>query len=266
MKKQTLHSIQKLKESGEPITVLTAYDSSFAKLISESGIEIILVGDSLGMVMQGRQSTVPVTMDDMIYHTRCVASTNQGSLLIGDMPYMSYASETQALQNAASLMQAGANMVKVEGGQWLCSSIKKLTERGIPVCAHLGLTPQSVDALGGFKVQGRDESNAKQIIKDALAIEKAGASLLVLECVPSDLATRITEQLHIPTIGIGAGNQTDGQVLVLQDMLGINSDFKPKFVKNFFEYDQVNSIDEAIATYISTVKDRSFPDDEHSFK
>ena len=265
MKKQTLHSIQKLKESGEPIAVLTAYDSSFAKLVSEAGIDIILIGDSLGMVMQGHQSTVPVSMDNMIYHTQCVASANQGSLLIADMPYMSYASEIKALQNAAHLMQAGANMVKVEGGEWLCGSVTKLTERGIPVCAHLGLTPQSVDALGGFKVQGRNESNAKQIIKDALAIEKAGASLLVLECVPNELATRITEQLNIPTIGIGAGNQTDGQVLVLQDMLGINSDFRPKFVRNFFEFEHVNSINDAIAAYISAVKDRSFPDDEHSF-
>jgi len=266
MKKQTLHSIQKLKSSGEPITVLTAYDSSFAKLVSEAGINMILVGDSLGMVVQGRQSTVPVSMENMIYHTQCVASANQGSWLIADMPYMSYASETQTLQNAATLMQAGANMVKLEGGEWLCSSIKKLTERGIPVCAHLGLTPQSVDALGGFKVQGRDERSATQILKDALAIEKAGASILVLECVPRDLATKITEQLNIPTIGIGAGNQTDGQVLVLQDMLGINNDFRPKFVKNFFEYQHVTSIHEAIAAYISAVKDRSFPDDEHSFE
>ncbi len=265
MKKQTLHSIQKLKECGEPIAALTAYDSSFAKLISERGVEIILIGDSLGMVMQGHQSTIPVSMDNMVYHTQCVSNTNQGSWLIADMPYMSYATESQTLQNAAKLMQAGANMVKVEGGQWLCSSIKKLFERGVPVCAHLGLTPQSVDALGGFKVQGRDESNAKQIIRDALAIEKAGASLLVLECVPKDLATNITQQLNIPTIGIGAGNQTDGQVLVMQDMLGINNDFRPKFVKNFFKYEYVSSIDDAITAYISAVKDRSFPDDEHSF-
>ncbi len=265
MKKQTLHSIQKLKECGEPITVLTAYDSSFAKLISELGIEIILVGDSLGMVIQGHQSTVPVNMDNMAYHTRCVASTNHGAWLIADMPYMSYATESQTLENAAKLMQSGANMVKLEGGEWLCSSIEKLVERGIPVCAHLGLTPQSVDALGGFKVQGRDEANAKQIMQDALAIEKAGASLLVLECVPAVLASKITRQLKIPTIGIGAGNQTDGQVLVMQDMLGINSDFRPKFVKNFFEYEHVNSINEAITAYISAVKARSFPDDEHSF-
>jgi 3-methyl-2-oxobutanoate hydroxymethyltransferase len=265
MKKQTLHSIQKLKDNSEPITVLTAYDSSFAKLVSELGVEIILVGDSLGMVIQGHQSTVPVSMQNMIYHTQCVATANQGSWLIADMPYMAYATESQTLANAAQLMQAGANMVKVEGGEWLCSSIQKLTERGIPVCAHLGLTPQSVDALGGFKVQGRDEANAKQIIQDALAIEKAGAKLLVLECVPNALASQITQQLKIPTIGIGAGNQTDGQVLVLQDMLGINNDFRPKFVKNFFEYENVSSINDAITTYIFAVKNRSFPDEEHSF-
>ncbi len=265
MKKQTLHSIQKLKDNGEPIAALTAYDSSFAKLVSQLGIDIILVGDSLGMVIQGHQSTVPVSMQNMTYHTQCVASANQGSWLITDMPYMSYATESQTLANAAQLMQAGANMVKLEGGQWLCSSIQKLTERGIPVCAHLGLTPQSADALGGFKVQGRDEVNAKQIIQDALSIEKAGASLLVLECVPSSLAAEITKQLNIPTIGIGAGNQTDGQVLVLQDMLGINRDFRPRFVRNFFEDKKVNSVDEAITAYISAVKNRSFPDDEHSF-
>lgn len=265
MKKQTLHSIQKLKDNGEPIAVLTAYDSSFSKLISEQGVEIILIGDSLGMVMQGHDSTVPVSMKNMVYHTQCVSRTNQGSLLMTDLPYMAYATETQTFTNAAKLMQAGANMVKVEGGEWLCPNIEKLTQRGIPVCAHLGLTPQSVDALGGYRVQGRDEENAKQILQDALAVEKAGASLLVLECIPSILAREITQQLTIPTIGIGAGNQTDGQVLVLQDMLGLNTDFKPKFVKNFFDNESVNSIAEAISAYVSEVKDRSFPSEEHCF-
>ena len=266
MKKQTIHSIQKLKETNQAITVLTAYDSSFSKLVSECGIEVILIGDSLGMVIQGHQSTVPVTMENMVYHTQCVAKTNVGSLLIADMPYMSYATEEQTLHNATLLMQAGANMVKVEGGEWLASSIKKLTERGIPVCAHLGLTPQSVDALGGYKVQGKSETNAKKIIDDALAIERAGAKLLVLECVPSSLAKKITQQLTIPTIGIGAGNQTDGQVLVLQDMLGLNTDFKPKFVKNFFDEDNVTSVQDAIKAYINAVKDRSFPSNEYSFQ
>jgi len=266
MKKQTLHSIQNLKKAGEPIAVLTAYDSSFAKLVSELGVEIILVGDSLGMVIQGHDSTVPVTMKDMIYHTQCVSNSNKGAWLIADLPYMSYSTEKNLLKNAAKLMQAGANMVKVEGGEWLCSGIEKLTQRGVPVCAHLGLTPQSVDALGGFKVQGREEESAKQIMQDALAVEKAGANLLVLECVPSTLAEEITQQLKIPTIGIGAGNQTDGQVLVLQDMLGLNNDFKPKFVKNFFECENVNSVSQAITAYVSEVKNRSFPSDEHGFK
>lgn len=265
MKKQTIHSIQKLKEANEPITVLTAYDASFSKLVSKCGIEIILVGDSLGMVMQGHHSTVPVTMDNMVYHTQCVAKSNTGSLIIADMPYMSYATQEMTLSNATLLMQAGANMVKVEGGEWLSSSIKKLTDRGIPVCAHLGLTPQSVDALGGYKVQGRNNDSAQQIIKDALAVEKSGAKLLVLECVPSSLAKEITEKLTIPTIGIGAGNQTNGQVLVLQDMLGLNSDFKPKFVKNFFDEKHVISVQGAIKSYINSVKDRSFPSEEHSF-
>jgi len=266
MKKHTLHSIQNLKTKGEPIAALTAYDSSFAKLLSEQGIEVILVGDSLGMVIQGNDSTVPVTMKNMVYHTQCVASANQGAWLIADMPYMSYSTDESLLKNAAKLMRAGANMVKVEGGEWLCQGIHKLSQRGVPVCAHLGLTPQSVDALGGFKVQGREENSARQIIQDAVAIEKAGASLLVLECIPTSLAQEITQQLKIPTIGIGAGNQTDGQVLVLQDMLGLNDDFKPKFVKNFFENDDVTSVNQAIAAYISEVKDRTFPSDKHSFK
>ena len=266
MKKHTLHSIKGLKDKDEPIVVLTAYDSSFSKLLSENGVDILLVGDSLGMVMQGQHSTVPVLMKDMIYHTQCVSKTNQSAWIIADFSYMSYASEKQALNNAAKLMQAGANMVKLEGGDWLSSTIESLKERGIPVCAHLGLTPQSVDSLGGFKVQARDKEGAEQLLIDSLAVEKAGADLLVLECVPKDIAEKITKTLSIPTIGIGAGNQTDGQVLVLQDMLGLNTDFKPKFVKNFFENENVNNTPQAIQSYVSEVKDRSFPSDEHSFK
>ncbi len=266
MKRQTLHSIQQLKDTKEPIAVLTAYDASFAKLVSEAGIEIILVGDSLGMVMQGYQSTVPVSMENMQYHTQCVANGNRSSLIVADLPYMSYATEQESMSNAAKLMQAGANMVKLEGGEWLCPTVSLLTERGIPVCAHLGLTPQSVDALGGFKIQGRDEENANQILRDALAIEKAGAKLLVLECVPAILAEKITRQLQIPTIGIGAGNKTDGQVLVLQDMLGMNNDFKPKFVRNFFAEPEVNSVQQALQGYLAAVKDRSFPAKEHCFE
>lgn len=265
MKTQTLHTIQNLKNSGEPITVLTAYDSTFAKLVSENGIEIILIGDSLGNVIQGHSSTVPVTIDDMCYHTKCVARGNQGSLLIADMSYMSYATDEDTLFNAAKLMQAGANMVKVEGGEWLYSSIKKLTERGVPVCGHIGLTPQSVDALGGYKVQGRDEQAAEKLLADAIALQEAGAKILVMECVPSALAKKITEKLDIPTIGIGAGADTDGQVLVLQDMLGLNADFKPKFVKNFMADENATTVSEAISLYVAEVKSRQFPGEEHSF-
>lgn len=265
MKKQTIHSLLALKANKQPITMLTAYDATFAKLISELGIEAILIGDSLGMVIQGEESTIPVSMQDMCYHIRCVAKGNQGALLIGDMPYMSYANKAQTFVNAAALMQAGANMVKLEGGQWLVDSITGLTERGIPVCAHLGLTPQSVDALGGYKVQGRDENQANIMIEDALALEQAGAKLLVLECVPQALAKTISEKLTIPTIGIGAGNQTDGQVLVLQDMLGLNADFQPKFVHNFIHDDGITSVADAIKSYAVAVKNRSFPAKHHCF-
>ncbi len=265
MKKHTLHSIQALKEKQEPIAVLTAYDSSFAKLLSENGVDILLVGDSLGMVMQGHNSTVPVTIQDMIYHTKCVASSNQLSWIVADFSYMSYATEKQTLDNAAKLMQAGANMVKLEGGEWLVPSIELLKERGVPVCAHLGLTPQSVDALGGYKVQAKNKKSAEKLLIDCLTVEKAGASLLVLECVPKDVAEKITKKLKIPTIGIGAGNKTDGQVLVLQDMLGLNTQFKPKFVHNFFDNENVDNVTDAIKSYVSSVKNRSFPNDEQCF-
>lgn len=265
MKKLTIHSLFALKQNKEPISVITAYDATFAKLVSESGVEVILVGDSLGMVMQGHDSTVPVSNDDMCYHMQCVAKGNRGAFLIADMPYMAYATEELTLTNAAALMQAGANMVKLEGGEWLLPTIKKITERGVPVCAHLGLTPQSVDALGGFKVQGRDEETAQQILADAKALENAGATLLVLECVPQELAKTISEALTIPTIGIGAGKDTDGQVLVLQDMLGLNADFKPKFVRNFMADDDANSVADAIKNYVQAVKDKSFPAAEHCF-
>jgi len=266
MKKHTLHTIQNLKQKNQPIVVLTAYDSSFARLLSTIGVDIILVGDSLGMVMQGNRTTIPVTMEHMTYHTACVARTNTTSWLVADYPYMSYATEEQALENAAKLMQSGANMVKLEGGQWLLPTITKLVERGIPVCAHLGLTPQSVDALGGFKVQGRGIDNAEQLFNDAIAVEKSGASLLVLECVPSQLAKEISEKLTIPTIGIGAGPSTDGQVLVLQDMLGINTEFSPKFVKNFFDNEDVSSVSEAISAYCNAVRERTFPETQHCFE
>jgi 3-methyl-2-oxobutanoate hydroxymethyltransferase len=265
MKKITVNKLQDLKDKQEPITILTAYDATFSKLLSEQGIDAILVGDSLGTVLQGHSTTVPVSIDDMCYHTQCVARGNQGAFLIADLPYMTYATPSQTYDNAAQLMQAGANMVKLEGGQWLTQTVAGLTERGIPVCTHLGLTPQSVDALSGYKIQGRDQDNAKQMLEDALALEKAGAKLLVLECVPQDLAKTISKKLTIPTIGIGAGKDTDGQVLVLHDMLGLNKDFQPKFVHNFMQDDNVTNVADAIQNYIRAVKNRSFPTAEHSF-
>ncbi len=264
MKKVTISQLDKLKQQGQKFAVLTAYDASFASVISDAGVECILVGDSLGMVIQGHDSTVPVAMSDMCYHTSSVARGNKQALIIADMPYMSYATSEQAFTNAAALMQAGAQMVKLEGGQWLLETIRLLSERGVPVCAHLGLTPQSVDAIGGFKVQGRSAEQAKQILEDAQALEKAGARLLVLECVPKKLAKQITDALVIPVIGIGAGNETDAQVLVLQDMLGMNSEyFKPKFVKNFMQ--DADSIKQAIENYASQVRSGEFPSDEHAF-
>ena len=216
----TVKTLQDLKQKGEKFCCLTAYDATFARLVSEAGAETILVGDSLGMVLQGHDSTVPVTIDDMAYHTSCVARGNRGALVIADMPFMAYATPEQAMANATRLMQAGAQMVKLEGGTWLSETIQQLVERGIPVCAHLGLTPQSVNVFGGFRVQGRTPKGAKSILADAVEIQDAGASLLVLECIPTPLATDISEKLDIPVIGIGAGPGTDAQVLVLHDHAG----------------------------------------------
>ena len=264
MAKITTSSLLKMKQQGKKISTITAYDASFAKLFDQAGIHAILIGDSLGMVLQGQDSTLPVTITDMAYHTRCVKSGTQQALIISDMPFMSYATTEQCYQSAALLMQAGASMVKVEGGSWLIQSIKGLTERGIPVCAHLGLTPQSVNVLGGFKVQGRENSQAERIINDAKALEEAGAQLLVLECIPADLAKLITEALSIPTIGIGAGKDTDGQILVMHDALGIACNYMPKFSRNFLI--DTGNIQTAIELYISEVSQGNFPSDEHIFK
>jgi 3-methyl-2-oxobutanoate hydroxymethyltransferase len=263
MPKITLSALQKLKSEGKRFSVLTTYDSTFSQIISEAGIDVLLVGDSLGMVVQGRDSTVPVTMDDMLYHTRAVANGNKNSLIMADLPFMSYATEESALTNAASLMQAGAHIIKLEGGRWLNQTLSRLTKTGIPVCAHIGLTPQSVNKLGGYKIQGRDQQGAQNLIDDAIALEQAGADMLLMECIPSALATRITQQVSIPTIGIGAGPGTDAQVLVLHDMLGIATDYSPKFVKNFL--DDANSIQEAIIAYDQAVKSGSFPGPEHCY-
>ncbi|WP_293268330.1 3-methyl-2-oxobutanoate hydroxymethyltransferase [Neptunomonas sp.] len=264
MNNVTLHTLSACKKAGEKFTVLTAYDACFAHVVSEAGVEVILVGDSLGMVLQGQDSTLPVTMDDMIYHTAGVAKGNQGALVMSDMPFMSYATPELTMENAALLMQAGAHIVKLEGNAWLAESVSLLSERGIPTCVHMGLTPQAVNKLGGYKVQGRDRDTAKQMIEDAVRLEEAGASILLLECVPSLLAEEVTQAVDIPVIGIGAGVATDAQVLVLHDMLGITPGRNPKFVKNFME--DATSIQSAIQNYVAAVKQSRFPGPEHSFE
>ncbi|HJO12770.1 MAG: 3-methyl-2-oxobutanoate hydroxymethyltransferase [Gammaproteobacteria bacterium] len=259
----TLTTLIDIKNRGEKFACLTAYDACFASILSEAGIEVILVGDSLGMVLQGHDSTLPVTMADMIYHMQCVKRGNRGSLLMADLPFMSYSSETQTLENAAALMRAGAHMVKLEGGAWIANTTHLLSERGMPVCAHMGLTPQSVNRIGGFHVQGRDTQQAQSIIEEASLLQDAGASILLLECVPRDLARTITDTLEIPVIGIGAGPDTTAQIMVLHDALGV-SPITPKFVKNFL-VDSQNGIPGAIENFVQAVKDKSFPADEHCF-
>ena len=259
----TLSTLQDFKERGEKFTCLTAYDACFASILSEAGIEVMLIGDSLGMVLQGHDSTLPVTMDDMIYHTQCVKRGNKRSLLMADLPFMSYASETQTLENAAALMRAGAHMVKLEGGAWIANTTKLLAERGIPVCAHMGLTPQSVNRIGGFHVQGRDTTQAQQILQEAQLLEDSGANILLLECVPTSLAKTITESVNVPVIGIGAGPDTTAQIMVLHDVLGI-SPITPRFVKNFLIESQ-NGIPGAIEAYVEAVKGKTFPTKDHCF-
>lgn len=260
----TLTTLQELKQCGEKIAMLTAYDATFAQAACQAGVDVLLVGDSLGMVLQGQDSTLPVSVADMAYHTAAVKRGNRGALILADLPFMSYASLEQTFTNCAALMQAGAHMVKLEGAAWLAEPIRLLAERGIPVCAHLGLTPQAVNILGGYKVQGRQEAQARQLRADAMALEQAGAAMLLLECVPSALAAEISQSVKIPVIGIGAGVDTDGQVLVLHDMLGLAlSGRTPKFVKNFM--DGQPSIQAALAAYVAAVKERSFPAAEHGF-
>lgn len=264
MAKKTVSTFMKMKRKGEKIATITAYDASFAKLFDTAGIHAMLIGDSLGMVLQGHDDTLPVTVEQIAYHTKCVANGNTEALIIADMPFMSYATKEQAFDTATELMQAGANMVKLEGGAWLIDTIGGLTERGIPVCAHLGLTPQSINVFGGFKVQGRTEEKANEMVEHALALEKAGAQLLVLECVPVDLAERITLALTIPTIGIGAGAQTDGQILVMHDLIGISAGYIPKFSKNYLA--QTGNINQAIECYIEEVQNGTFPGPEQVFQ
>ena len=260
----TVNTLKEMKQAGEKFTCLTSYDATFAQLVSSAGVEVILIGDSLGMVLQGNDSTLPVTVEDMAYHTQCVANGNQGALLMADMPFMSYATPEQAMENAAILMQSGAHLVKLEGGDWLVETTRLLSERGIPTCLHLGLTPQTVNKMGGYKVQGRQDQQAEKMITDAVALAEAGADIILLECVPNELANKITEAVDVPVIGIGAGNGTDGQVLVIHDMLGATTGHRPKFVKNFLEGN--NSIQAAIENYIADVKSGAFPSEEHTFK
>lgn len=253
--------LQTLKNHREKITCLTAYDSSFAQMFDECGVDIILVGDSLGNVIQGDKNTLGVSMDEMVYHTQAVAKGADRALLIADMPYQSYTNAKQALQNAQRLIDAGVQMVKFEGGREHEACFKTLQENGIPVCGHLGLQPQSVIQMGGYKVQGKDEESAKTILSDAKALEGWGVQTIVLECIPATLAKQISENINIPTIGIGAGVDCDGQVLVGYDMLGITQK-PPKFVKNFLTNDNVKS---ATNDFIQAVKNGTFPTDEHSY-
>ncbi len=264
--KNTTTSIMQMKNSGHKISMLTAYDYTTARLLDEAGVNTILVGDSLGNVILGYEDTISVTVEDMIHHSAAVARGAKNALVVTDLPFMSYQTGVyDAVVNAGRLMKEGrAGAVKLEGGKEVCPQIKAIVSAGIPVVAHLGLTPQSINTFGGFKVQGKTEVAAKKLIEDAKAVEEAGAFLLVLECVPAKLAKLVTESINIPTIGIGAGAGCDGQVLVIYDMLGMFSDFKPKFVKHFANAGDV--IREAVKTYIAEIDDGTFPAEEHCYK
>ncbi len=262
-KKRTTALLASMRGQNDKITMLTCYDASFASLMDDSGIDIILVGDSLGMVVQGHSTTLPVTVDDIAYHTACVARGVRTMMIVSDLPFASYSTPDEAMSNAARLMRAGAEMVKLEGGSWLAATVRHLVERGIPVCAHLGLTPQSVHQLGGFRVQGKTSEAADILLADALALQEAGASLLVLEAIPASLGAAVTNALQIPTIGIGAGVDCSGQVLVMHDMLGVFPGHRPRFVRNFMEGS--SSVSEAFRAYVQAVKSASFPGPEHCF-
>ena len=260
----TLGLLKAMRQRGEKIAMLTCYDASFAALLEAAGVDVLLVGDSLGMVLQGRETTLPVTLAEMVYHTECVARGAKQAFIIADMPFgTSQISPQDTFAHAAKLMAAGAQMVKLEGGAVMLESVRFLTSRGIPVCAHIGLTPQSVHQLGGYRVQGREEAAAKILLADALALEQAGAGLIVLEAMPALLAAEVTAQLTIPAIGIGAGANCSGQVLVLYDMLDIYPGKKPRFVKNFMQ--GADSIAQAVGRYVAEVKDGRFPALENSF-
>jgi len=260
----TLNKLQAMRDKGEKIAVLTCYDASFAALLEAQGVDVLLVGDSLGMVLQGHETTLPVTLDDMVYHTACVARGSKQAFIVADMPFGTFQiSPQEAFTNAEKLMVAGANMVKIEGGTVMVETVRFLTERGIPVCGHVGLTPQSVNQLGGYRVQGKESTAAQKLLEDAVALEQAGAGMIVLEAMPALLAAEITAALSIPTIGIGAGAECSGQVLVLHDMLDIYPGKKARFVKNYMQ--GAASIADAVASYVREVKAGEFPGAEHGF-
>ncbi len=260
-KKRTTRTLQAMKQAQEKIASLTAYDATLARVLDEQGVDVILVGDSLGMVIQGATSTLGVSLQDMIYHSRIVSGSVSSAQIVVDMPFMSYQTGAQALGNAARLVsEGGAEVVKLEGGAEIAQTVSLLTERGLAVCGHLGLTPQSIHQLGGYVVQGKELNAAEKLLHDATVLEQAGASMLVLECVPTSLAARITTELTIPTIGIGAGNHCDGQVLVLHDMLGLSA-MALKFSRNFLA--DSDSVQAAVASYVKAVKDGSFPATKH---
>ncbi|MFC3122363.1 3-methyl-2-oxobutanoate hydroxymethyltransferase [Agaribacter flavus] len=264
MKKVSLTTLMKMKQENDKIACLTAYDASFAKLFDTCGIDMILIGDSLGMVLKGEDSTLGVTVDEIAYHVKSVKNGVERALIVADMPFMSYATPEQCYANASQLMASGANMVKVEGGTWLLESVRGLIERGIPVCGHLGLTPQSVNVFGGFKVQGRNAEKAEAMLTAAIELQEAGIQLLVLECVPTSLAKLISDKLSIPVIGIGAGPDTDGQILVMHDMFGISANYMPKFSKNYLL--ESSDISSSVDQFIKEVKSGAFPGPEHSFE
>jgi 3-methyl-2-oxobutanoate hydroxymethyltransferase len=265
MKPVTIHTLRQMKERGERITMLTAYDATFAHLLDGAGVDVLLVGDSLGMVVQGHDSTLPVTVDEMVYHCRAVRRGTKRAHVVGDLPFMSYqASVDEAVRNAGRLVaEGGAQSVKLEGGAEFSDVVSRIVRAGIPVMGHIGLTPQSVHKMGGYVVQGKDEEKARKLLSDALALEAAGCYAMVLEGIPTELATEITRHLGIPTIGIGAGVNCDGQVLVCYDLLGFNPDFAPKFVKRFA--DGAGMVQGAAKAYIDEVRGAAFPADEHSF-
>ncbi|WP_205711267.1 3-methyl-2-oxobutanoate hydroxymethyltransferase [Janthinobacterium lividum] len=259
----TIHTLATLRAAGEKITMLTCYDASFASLMDRCGVEILLIGDSLGMVCNGLNSTLPVTVAELAYHTASVARGSKSAMILSDLPFGAYGTPETAYANAVILMQAGAHMIKIEGGAWLAETVRFLTERGIPICAHIGLTPQFVHQLGGYKVQGKSTESAAELKNDALVLQNAGAAIVLMEAMPSQLGKEVTEMLTIPTIGIGAGPDCSGQVLVMHDMLGVFPGRKARFVRNFME--GAASIDDAVTGYVKAVKDGSFPALEHCF-